>query len=163
MKKISVVIGSDSDIPILNDIVSILDEFGIDYDKRIISAHRTPDVLSDYVKSSEEDGIKVFISVAGMSAALPGVMAALTARPVIGVPAYKNGNPFSGMDSLLSIVQMPPGVPVAAVSVNGGKNAALLALRILSIEDEDINRKLKEYSENQKRKVLEKDNKLNKG
>ena len=162
MKEISVIIGSDSDMPILKDIISIFNEFGINYDKRIISAHRTPEILLEYVRSAEKNGIKIFIAVAGMSAALPGVVSSLTIKPVIGVPAYKDGNPFSGIDSLLSIVQMPPGVPVGAVSVNGGKNAALLALRILSLKDESIKSKLMKYAETQKKKVLEKDLELNK-
>ena len=161
MKKVSVVLGSDSDMPIFDEIKSVFDSFGIEFDKRIISAHRTPELLTDYVKSAGKNGIKIFIAVAGMSAALPGVVASLTTRPVIGVPAYKDGNPFMGIDSLLSIVQMPPGVPVAAVSVNGGKNAALLALRILSIEDENIISKLLDYDEEQKKKVVEKDLKIN--
>jgi len=161
MKEISVILGSDSDISILNEIKSIFNIFEIEFDKRIISAHRTPEILTNYIKSSEENGVKVFIAAAGMSAALPGVVASLTTRPVIGVPAYKEGNPFTGMDSLLSIVQMPPGVPVATVSINGGKNAALLALRILSIENDGMRLKLLDYTVTQKKKVLEKDSKLN--
>jgi len=161
MNEVSIIIGSDSDIPVLEDVVTMLDEFQVSYEKRILSAHRTPDILTNYVKSAEKNGTRVFIAIAGISAALPGVVASLTSKPVIGVPVYKSGGAFSGMDSLLSIVQMPPGVPVAAVSVNGGKNAALLALRILALENNNIGSKLVKYSEKQKNKVLEKDSKLN--
>ncbi len=160
MSRIAIILGSDSDLPILNSITETLNFFEISFEKRVISAHRTPDILEKYVKEIESNGTEVVIAVAGMSAALPGVVAALTTLPVIGVPAYKDGGAFGGLDALLSIVQMPPGVPVAAVSVNGGKNAALLAVRILAINDGKIKKRLDEYIELQRKKVIEKDNKI---
>ncbi len=162
MAEIAIILGSDSDIGIFNKTKEVLDYFGVSYEKRIISAHRTPDILKEYIKECEGRGIKLLIAIAGMSAALPGVIASITNLPVIGVPVYKEGTAFGGMDALLSIVQMPAGVPVAAVSVNGGKNAALLALRILALNNDTIRDKLSAYVREQRNKVVEKDEKFRK-
>jgi len=154
---VSVILGSDSDRDIYSGIASTLNDFGIPHEKRIISAHRTPDILEKYVAEAEKRGIRIFIAVAGMAAALPGVIASLTTLPVIGVPVA-HSSPVMGMDSLLSMVQMPPGVPVATVALNGGKNAAILAAEILAFSDESLSRKVKELREMQRQRVIEKDN-----
>ena len=157
MTTVSVILGSDSDRDIYSGIASTLNDFGIPHEKRIISAHRTPDILEKYVAEAEKKGIRIFIAVAGMAAALPGVIASLTTLPVIGVPVA-HSSPVMGMDSLLSMVQMPPGVPVATVALNGGKNAAILAAEILAFSDESLSRKVKELREMQRQRVIEKDN-----
>lgn len=157
MTTVSVILGSDSDRDIYSGIASTLNDFGIPHEKRIISAHRTPDILEKYVAEAEKRGIRIFIAVAGMAAALPGVIASLTTLPVIGVPVA-HSSPVMGMDSLLSMVQMPPGVPVATVALNGGKNAAILAAEILAFSDESLSRKVKELREMQRQRVIEKDN-----
>ena len=156
MPKISVILGSDSDKHVYAGIASTLEDLGLSHDKRIISAHRTPDILKSYIKEAEEKGICIFIAVAGMAAALPGVIASFTTYPVIGVPV-SSGSPPMGMDSLFSMVQMPPGVPVATVALNGGKNAAILAAEILSVSDIKLAEKLKAAREKQREKVIEKD------
>lgn len=153
---VSVVLGSDSDREIFSGLASVFNELGVSYEKRIISAHRTPDILKHYIESAVERGIKVFIAVAGMSAALPGVIASLTTVPVIGVPVAL-GSPAMGLDALLSMVQMPPGVPVATVALNGGKNAALLAAEILALNDENLGNRLKAYREKQRQNVMDRD------
>ncbi len=157
MTTVSVILGSDSDRDIYSGIASTLNGFGIPHEKRIISAHRTPDILEKYVAEAEKKGIRIFIAVAGMAAALPGVIASLTTLPVIGVPVA-HSSPVMGMDSLLSMVQMPPGVPVATVALNGGRNAAIVAAEILALSDEYLARKVKELREAQRQKVIEKDN-----
>ena len=129
MTEISVIMGSKSDWPTMKHACQILDQFGIDYDKHVISAHRMPNEMLDFAKAAEKRGTKVIIAGAGMAAHLPGMTAANTVIPVIGVPGQTKA--LGGMDSLLSIVQMPPGVPVACVGIDNGDNAALLALRIL--------------------------------
>jgi 5-(carboxyamino)imidazole ribonucleotide mutase len=156
MSKISVILGSDSDKKVYAGIASTLDEFGVPHEKRILSAHRTPDVLKQYILEAEEKGIRIFIAVAGMAAALPGVIASFTTCPVIGVPVV-SGAAALGMDSLFSMVQMPPGIPVATVALNGGKNAAILAVEMLSLSDKDLDEKLKTARERQRQKVIEKD------
>ncbi len=156
--QISIVMGSDSDMPIVDKITSILDEFSVSYEKRILSAHRTPAQLHDYISIAQEKGIQVFIGVAGKAAHLPGVMASLTTLPVIGVPIKTDM--MGGMDSLLSIVQMPKGIPVATVGVNAGENAGLLAISILSVADKDMEKKLVEYRKKMSKDVLQKDAKL---
>jgi phosphoribosylaminoimidazole carboxylase PurE protein len=156
---VSVVLGSDSDISTMESGLKILEEFGIGYEMRILSAHRTPDDLVGYVREATEKGIQVFIAAAGMSAALPGVIGAHTHLPVIGVPVATGA--LGGIDALLAISQMPPGVPVATVTIGspGARNAALLAARILALQSVDIRRKLQEYNVQQRDGVLSKDKK----
>lgn len=141
MVEVSVVLGSDSDREIGDKAVALLDEFGVEYEMVVYSAHRDPDGLKKYVDSSDA---LIFIAVAGLSAALPGAIASHTVRPVIGVPKDAK---LGGLDSLLSIVQMPPGVPVACVGVDNAGNAALLAIEVLALHDEGLRKKLEEYRE----------------
>jgi len=155
---ISIIIGSDSDLPVMQDAVVLLDEFAISYELTIVSAHRTPERMREYAKSAEEKGIKVIIAGAGGSAHLPGMTAAFSTLPIIGVP-IKTKN-LDGLDSLLSIVQMPPGIPVATVAVNGAKNAALLAIAILATSDKHLSEKLQAYKKSMEHTVLEKANRL---
>ena len=152
--------GSDSDLPVMKQAAEILENFGVDYEITIISAHRTPEKMYEYMKTLEERNIKVVIAGAGGAAHLPGVAAALTHLPVIGVPIKTSS--LNGLDSLLSIVQMPSGIPVATVAINNAKNAALLALSMLSISDIEIAKKLKRYREELKNTVLKKAEKLEK-
>lgn len=147
---ISIVMGSASDKEIGKKVVDILKEFGIDYEVRVISAHRALDALEDYVKSSKS---KIFISIAGKAAHLGGVIAGLTTRPVIGIPV--KSSTLDGLDALLSTVQMPKGIPVATVAIDGGENAALLAISMLAIEDENLANKLKDYRKKLRDDVLE--------
>ena len=157
MKEITVAImmGSKSDVPVMEEAAKILKEFGVSCEMRVLSAHRTPKETVEYVEKFASRGTKVAICGAGGSAALAGVVAAHTARPVIGVPLDSMG--LDGIDSLLSTVQMPPGVPVAAVAIGkpGAKNAALLALRILAIADKEIEKKLEKYRDEERKKILE--------
>ena len=155
---VGIVMGSDSDLPVMSKAAAILDEFGISYEMRVISAHREPDVFFDWAKSAEERGIKIIIAGAGMAAHLPGMTAALFPLPVIGVPLYSRN--LGGEDSLYSILQMPSGIPVATVAIDGTKNAALLAVRMLAMEDVSLREKLKEYSRNMCEAVQEKDRRL---
>ena len=141
--KISILMGSDSDLPIMKEAYEICKEFGIESEVKVISAHRTPDVLRDYVSSVQKNGVKVIIAGAGGAAHLPGVTAAFTTLPVIGIPIMTKS--LKGIDSLLSIVQMPPGVPVATVGINAGKNAGLLAVEILALSDNKLALKMKAY------------------
>jgi 5-(carboxyamino)imidazole ribonucleotide mutase len=158
---ISVILGSDSDIEIYKDVASVLKDFDISFEKRIISAHRTPDELREYVGGAEQRGIKVFITIAGMAAALPGVVASFTTLPVIGVPVALK-SPVMGFDSLFSMLQMPPGIPVATVAINGGKNAALLAVQILGNSNPSISEQLKSYREDLRKRVRKKNQKFQK-
>ena len=158
MAKVSIVMGSDSDMPVLAKTAAALDELGISYEMRIISAHREPDVFFEYAKTAEERGIRVIIAGAGMAAHLPGMCAALFPLPVIGIPMHTTS--LGGRDSLYSIVQMPSGIPVATVAINGAKNAALLAAKILAVSDEDLLNRLKAYSEKLKAEVEAKDERL---
>lgn len=155
---VGIVMGSDSDLPVMSKATAILDEFGIGYEMRVISAHREPDVFFDWAKSAEERGIKVIIAGAGMAAHLPGMTAALFPLPVIGVPLYSRN--LGGQDSLYSILQMPGGIPVATVAIDGTKNAALLAVRMLAISDKSLLDKLKEYSKKNCEAVKKKDERL---
>lgn len=150
--------GSDSDMPVMAKAADVLEELGISYEMTIISAHREPDVFFEYARGAEEKGFKVIIAGAGMAAHLPGMCAAIFPMPVIGIPMHTTS--LGGRDSLYSIVQMPSGIPVATVAINGGANAALLAAKILATSDEALLRKLKEYSENLKKQVQTKDAKL---
>lgn len=158
MAKVGIVMGSDSDMPIMAKAADVLEELGISYEMTIISAHREPDVFYEYARSAEEKGFKVIIAGAGMAAHLPGMCAAIFPMPVIGIPMHTTS--LGGRDSLYSIVQMPSGIPVATVAINGGANAALLAAKILATSDEALLQKLKEYSENLKNQVQAKDAKL---
>ena len=156
MKKIAVIMGSESDIEIFGKVSSVLTDLDISFEKRIISAHRAPDLLKEYVTDAQKNGIKIFIAIAGMAAALPGVIASFTIRPVIGVPVALK-SPVMGFDSVFSMLQMPPGVPVATVAVNGGMNAGLLAAEMLALEDKTISDKLLSFKQAQKEKVVMKD------
>jgi len=156
--KVGILMGSDSDLPIMKESAEILEFFEIPYEISIISAHRTPEKALEYAKTAEERGIEVIIAGAGGAAHLPGVIASLTLVPVIGVPIKSNF--LDGLDSLLSIVQMPAGIPVATVAINNAKNAALLAIHILSIKYPELKEKLKKYREELKNKVTEKNEKL---
>jgi len=159
-KEVAIIMGSDSDLTIMKDAAQILEDFDISYDLTIVSAHRTPKRMVQYATEAGQKGIKVIIAGAGGSAHLPGMIASLTSLPVIGVPI--RGNSLDGLDSLLSIVQMPPGVPVATVAINGGKNAAILACQILGIENKTIFEKIEKYKLELKDKVLTKASKLEK-
>lgn len=158
MAKVSIVMGSDSDMPVMAQAAEILEKFGIDYEMRIISAHREPDVFFDYAKGAEERGVKVVIAGAGKAAHLPGMCAALFPMPVIGIPMKTSD--LGGVDSLYSIVQMPSGIPVATVAINGGKNAGILAVKILATSDPELLKKLKDYIREMKEGVEAKDQKL---
>ena len=160
MAKVGIVMGSDSDMPIMAQAADFLDKMGIDYEMKIISAHREPDVFFEYAKTAEEKGFKVIIAGAGMAAHLPGMCAAIFPMPVIGIPMKTSD--LGGVDSLYSIVQMPSGIPVATVAINGGKNAGILAAKILATSDPELLAKLKAYSEEMKNEVVGKDEKLQK-
>ncbi len=158
MASVGIVMGSDSDMPVMAKAADILEELGISYEMAIISAHREPDVFFEYAKSAEEKGFKVIIAGAGMAAHLPGMCAAIFPMPVIGIPMHTTS--LGGRDSLYSIVQMPSGIPVATVAINGGANAGLLAAKILAVSDSALLQKLKAYSAKLKDQVAAKDAKL---
>ncbi len=158
--QVGIIMGSDTDLPVMQDAAKILDEFGVGYELTVVSAHRTPSRMKDYAKKADERGLKVIIAGAGGSAHLPGMTASETTLPVIGVPIKTKA--MEGLDSLLSIVQMPPGIPVATVSVNGSKNAGLLAVQILALSDTDLQKKLQAYKKTLEKNVLEKAEKLEK-
>lgn len=158
MAKVGIVMGSDSDMPVMAKAADVLEEMGISYEITIISAHREPDVFFEYAKTAEEKGFKVIIAGAGMAAHLPGMCAAIFPMPVIGVPMHTSS--LGGRDSLYSIVQMPSGIPVATVAINGGTNAGLLAAKILAVSDTELLDKIKAYSQNLKEQVQKKDAKL---
>ena len=158
MATVGIVMGSDSDMSVMSKAADILEKFGIDYEMRIISAHREPDVFFEYAKSAKDKGMKVIIAGAGMAAHLPGMLAAIFPLPVIGVPMHTTS--LGGRDSLYSIVQMPSGIPVATVAIGGGANAGLLAARMLAISDDKLLAKLEEYSREMEEGVAKKDAKL---
>ena len=158
MAKVGIVMGSDSDMPIMAKAAEILDKLGIDYEMTIISAHREPDVFFDWAKAAEDKGFKVIIAGAGKAAHLPGMCAAIFPMPVIGIPMKTSD--LGGVDSLYSIVQMPSGIPVATVAINGGANAGILATKILATSDAELLAKLKAYSESLKNDVVKKAEKL---
>ena len=158
MATVSIVMGSDSDMPVMAKVADVLEELGISYEMRIISAHREPDDFFEYAKTAESRGVKVIIAGAGMAAHLPGMCAAIFPMPVIGIPMHTTS--LGGRDSLYSIVQMPGGIPVATVAINGGQNAGLLAAKILATSDSVLLDKLKAYSENLKKSVQKKDETL---
>ena len=151
--KVAILMGSTSDYDVMSAAVETLDAFGVPYEKRVISAHRTPDLMYEYAKSAKSNGIDVIIAGAGGAAHVAGVIAGMTTVPVIGVPIRTQM--MGGLDSLLSIVQMPGGIPVATVAVNGAKNAALLAVEMLAIRDELLTSKLEEFKRLQTQKVLD--------
>lgn len=158
MPKVGIVMGSDSDMPVMAKAADILEELGIPYEMTVISAHREPDVFFEYAKSAEAKGFKVIIAGAGMAAHLPGMCAAIFPMPVIGIPMHTTS--LGGRDSLYSIVQMPSGIPVATVAINGGANAGLLAAKILATSNPELLEKLKAYSAGLKDQVVAKDAKL---
>lgn len=158
MALVGIVMGSDSDMPVMSKAADILEQLGISYEMRIISAHREPEEFFNYANTAEEKGFKVIIAGAGMAAHLPGMCAAIFPMPVIGIPMHTTS--LGGRDSLYSIVQMPTGIPVATVAINGGANAALLAAKILATSDPKLLTKLKEYSASLKDAVVAKDQKL---
>ena len=159
MAKVGIVMGSDSDMPIMSQAAAVLEQFGIEFEMTIISAHREPDIFFEWAKGAEERGIKVIIAGAGKAAHLPGMCAALFKMPVIGIPMKTSD--LGGVDSLYSIVQMPSGVPVATVAINGGKNAGILAAQILATSDDALLAKIKDFAEDMKQEVVEKAERLN--
>ena len=158
MAKGGIVMGSDSDMPVMKKAAEILEQLGVDFEMTIISAHREPDVFFEYAKSAESKGFKVIIAGAGMAAHLQGMCAALFPVPVIGIPMHTTS--LGGRDSLYSIVQMPSGIPVATVAINGGANAGLLAAKILATSDPELLDRLKAYSEGLKEQVEKKAQRL---
>ena len=152
MKKVGIIMGSKSDLPIMQKAIDILNQFGIDIDIKIVSAHRTPEIMFDYAKNARERGLSSIIAGAGGAAHLPGMIASITTIPVIGVP-IKSRNSIDGWDSVLSILQMPEGVPVATVALDGAANAGILAAQIIATENSDIQKKVADYKENLKNKV----------
>lgn len=158
MKKVAVILGSDSDLSVMQGAIDILKEFEVPFEARVISAHRTPKTAADFAESAVERGFGVIIAAAGKAAHLGGVLAASTVLPVIGVPI--KSSTMDGLDSLLSIVQMPKGVPVATVAINGAENSALLAIQMLALSDESLAKKLSQYKEDMAAQVAAKDKKL---
>lgn len=158
--QIAVIMGSDSDLPIMKEAAQVLEEFGVPYHLTIVSAHRSPEMLFEFGRSAAQQGFKIVIAGAGGSAHLPGMVAALTTLPVIGVPIKTST--LSGVDSLYSIVQMPPGVPVATMAINGAKNAGLMAIKILAISDEKLAQEVRVFMKTQVESVKAKAQKLEK-
>ena len=153
MTEIGIIMGSKSDLPVLNEAVDIIKRFGLSYELDVVSAHRTPKKMMEYGKNAHKRGIKVIIAGAGGAAHLPGMIAACSPLPVIGVP-IKSSNSIDGWDSILSILQMPNGVPVATVALNGAKNAAILAIQILGCSNEKIRNDILNFKKEQENKVL---------
>ena len=151
--KVAVIMGSSSDYDVMSAAIQVLEEFGVEYEKKVISAHRTPDLMCEYAKSAKERGIGAIIAGAGGAAHVAGVVAGMTTVPVIGVPIQTKA--LGGIDSLLSIVQMPGGIPVATMAINGAKNAGLFAVQILALTDEVLADKLLKYRQAQTQKVLD--------
>ncbi len=158
---VAVLMGSDSDLPVVGEVFKIFDNFGVKYTKSVLSAHRSPNQVIELIKTSESNGCKVFIAAAGMAAHLAGAVAAHSHKPVIGIPIESGG--LGGLDALLSTVQMPPGLPVATVAIGkaGAKNSAILAIQILTTSDSDLAKKLSDYRTNLTNEVLEKNKNLN--
>lgn len=154
----AVIMGSDSDLPVVKKAIDVLKSFGVEFEVNVMSAHRTPDRAMEYAKNAESNGFEVIIAAAGKAAHLPGVLAAFTTLPVIGIPI--KSSTMDGLDSLLSIVQMPSGIPVATVAVDGAENAGLLAVQILSVKYEALRDKLKAHKEKMKQDVIKKDQKI---
>lgn len=147
---VSIIMGSTSDLPIMEKVATLLNDFQVPFEMNALSAHRTPEAVESFARNAQKRGIKVIIAAAGMAAHLPGVIAAMTPIPVIGVPISAS---LDGVDALLAIVQMPPGIPVATVGINAAQNAGILALQMLAVEDETIQKKLIEYKESLKNKI----------
>ncbi len=158
MAKVGIVMGSDSDLGVMSKAAEMLEKFGIEYEMTVISAHRMPDVFFDYANSAEEKGIKVIIAGAGGAAHLPGMCAAIFPMPVVGVPIHTKA--LGGVDSLYSIVQMPSGIPVATVAIDGGANAGIMAAKILAVGDDELLNKIKAYKEELKAGVMKKKDKI---
>ena len=154
MAKIGIIMGSNSDWPVMQQAAQFLKEFGVEYEARVVSAHRTPDLMFEYAETARERGIKAIIAGAGGAAHLPGMVAAITPLPVIGVPIHSS-NSIDGWDSILSILQMPAGVPVATVALDGAKNAALFAISLLANEDLKLAQKLADFRAKQEQTVLD--------
>ncbi|MDR1369602.1 MAG: 5-(carboxyamino)imidazole ribonucleotide mutase [Dysgonamonadaceae bacterium] len=154
---VSIVMGSTSDLPVMEKAAKVFDDFEIPFEMHALSAHRTPAEVEEFSKTAKKRGVKVIIAAAGMAAHLPGVIASMTTLPVIGVPINSS---LDGMDALLAIVQMPPGVPVATVGINGAMNAALLAVQMLSVESEELQAKLVTHKEDLKIKIVQANNEL---
>jgi 5-(carboxyamino)imidazole ribonucleotide mutase len=150
--KVSIIMGSTSDLPVMEKAAALLDEFEIPFEMNALSAHRTPREVEQFASNTRENGIEVIIAAAGMAAHLPGVIASMTTIPVIGVPINAS---LDGIDALLAIVQMPPGIPVATVGINGALNAGILAVQMLAVGDNDLQIKLIRYKENLKKKIVE--------
>ncbi len=148
---VSIIMGSTSDLPVMEKAMKFLDEMEVQFEVNALSAHRTPDAVETFAKEAAGRGLKVIIAGAGMAAALPGVIAASTTLPVIGVPI--KGNALDGMDAMLSIIQMPPGIPVATVGINGAMNAAILAVEIMALADDKLAEKMKVYKAGLKNKI----------
>lgn len=158
MAKVGIVMGSDSDLGVMSKAAEMLEKFGIEYEMTVISAHRMPDVFFDYANQAEEKGIKVIIAGAGGAAHLPGMCAAIFPMPVVGVPIHTKS--LGGVDSLYSIVQMPSGIPVATVAIDGGANAGIMAAKILAVSDDALLEKIKSYKEELKSGVMKKKDKI---
>jgi len=156
---VSIIMGSTSDLPIMEKAAAFLDEMEIPFEMHALSAHRTPEAVEQFAKGAEKRGIKVIIAAAGMAAHLCGVIASMTTIPVIGVPINAS---LDGMDALLAIVQMPPGIPVATVGINGALNSAILAMQMLALNDDGLQQKLAAYKENLKKKIVKANNELKK-
>jgi 5-(carboxyamino)imidazole ribonucleotide mutase len=154
MAEVGIIMGSKSDLPIMQEAANILDFFNVSYEINVVSAHRTPELMLEYAQNAHKRGIKVIIAGAGGAAHLPGMTASLTPLPVIGVP-IKSSNSIDGWDSILSILQMPNGIPVATVALNGAKNAGILAAKILASSNPDLLQKMLDYAEQLKNEVLE--------
>lgn len=148
---VSMIMGSTSDLPVMEKAARLLDEMQVPFEMNALSAHRTPEAVEEFAKNAKARGIRVIIAAAGMAAHLPGVIAASTTLPVIGVPVKSS---LDGMDALLAIVQMPPGIPVATVGIDGAMNAAILAVQMLSLADEELARRLASYKESLKKKIV---------
>jgi 5-(carboxyamino)imidazole ribonucleotide mutase len=157
---VGVIMGSDSDLRVMQDAVDVLDEFGVPHEVRVVSAHRTPDAMVDYARAAADRGLRVIIAGAGGAAHLPGMTASMTTLPVIGVPVSLAN--LDGLDSLLSIVQMPAGIPVAAVAVDNARNGGLLAIRILAVDDDTLRGALERFHEQLAVTVREKDDRVRK-
>lgn len=157
--KVGIVMGSISDKEIGNKVIKILEKFGVEYEIRVISAHRTPHIAAEFAENAEANGIEVIVAIAGKAAHLAGVLAGITPVPVIGIPA--KSSTMDGLDSLLSVVQMPKGVPVATVAIDGGENGGLLAVQMLSVKYADLREKFKEYKKEMADEVVKMDRELN--
>lgn len=155
--RVSIIMGSTSDLPVMEKAANVLNDFKVPFEINALSAHRTPDEVEKFAKSAQENGIEVIIAGAGMAAHLPGVIAAMTSLPVIGVPIKAS---LDGMDALLAIVQMPPGIPVATVAINGAQNAGILALQFLAVGDERIRKELQDFKLSLKDKIVKANNEL---